>query len=94
MDTERQNKFYFLDVEVIREQGKFKTTIYHKPIFSSLCSNFENFLPFVYILGKVYTLVYRCFRIFSDWTELTFLKRYFAKMVTLETLLVSVLKSF
>ena len=28
METERQNKLSFLDFEVIREQDKFKTTIY------------------------------------------------------------------
>ena len=48
MKVERQNKFYFLDVEVIREQFKFKTTIYDKSTFSAVCSNFESFLPSVY----------------------------------------------
>ena len=45
METERQNKFSFLDIEVIREQGKFSTTIYRKPTFSGVYSNFESFLP-------------------------------------------------
>ena len=36
MEAERQNKIYFLDVEVIREQGKFTTTIYRKPYFSGV----------------------------------------------------------
>ena len=43
METERQNKFSFLDIEVIREQGKFSTTIYRKPTFSGVYSNFESF---------------------------------------------------
>ena len=34
VETERQTKFSFLDVEVIREQGKFSTTIYRKATFS------------------------------------------------------------
>ena len=76
METERQNKF-------CREQGKFSTTIYHKPTFSGVYSNFESFLPSVYKFGMVYTLVYRCFRICSDWkkfhAELTFLKTIFPK---------------
>ena len=41
MKTERQNKFYFLDIEVIREEDKFKTTAYRKPTFSGAYSNFE-----------------------------------------------------
>ena len=76
----------FLDVEIIREQGKFTqftTTIYRKPTFSGVYSNFENFLPLVYKFGMVYTLVYRCFHICSNWTqfhtELTFLKVIFQK---------------
>ena len=40
METEKENKLSFLDVEVIREQGKFTTTIYRKPTFSGAYSNF------------------------------------------------------
>ena len=58
METEKENKLSFLDVEVIREQGKFTTTIYRKPTFSGVYSNFESFLPSVYKFGMVYTLVY------------------------------------
>ena len=83
METEKENKLSFLDVEVIREQGKFTTTVYRKPTFSGVYSNFESFLPSVYKFGMVYTLVYRCFRISSNWTqfhtELTFLKGIFPK---------------
>ena len=43
METEKENKLSFLGVEVIREQGKFTTTIYRKPTFSSVYSNFESF---------------------------------------------------
>ena len=58
METERQNKFSFLNIEVIREQGKFTTTIYRKPTFSGVYSNFESFLPSVYKFRMVHTLVY------------------------------------
>ena len=83
MGTERQNKLSFLNVEVIREQGKFSTTIYRKPTFSGVYSNFESFLPSASKFGMVYTLVYSCFRICSDrikfHAELTFLKKIFRK---------------
>ena len=36
MDTERQHKFSFIDVKVIREHGKFATAIYHKITFSGV----------------------------------------------------------
>ena len=54
METEKQNKLSFLDVEVIGEQGKFTTTIYQKPTFSGVHSNFESFLTSVYKFGMVY----------------------------------------
>ena len=83
IEIEKENKLSFLDIEVIREQGKFKTTIYRKPTFSGAYSNFESFLPSVYKFGIVYTLVYRCFCICSNWTqlhnELIFLKGIFRK---------------
>ena len=76
METEKENKLSFLDVEVIREQGKFTTTVYRKPTFSGVYSNFESFLPSVYKFG-------RCFRVCSNWTqfhiELIFLEGIFRK---------------
>ena len=40
METEKENKLSFLDVEIIREQGKFTTTIYRKPNFSGVYLKF------------------------------------------------------
>ena len=63
-------------------------------------SNFESFLLSVYKFGMVYTLVYRCFRICSDWkklqknhAELTFLKKIFRKNAYPENF-IDVFKSF
>ena len=36
LETEQNNKISFLDVNVICEQGKFMTSVYRKPIFSSV----------------------------------------------------------
>ena len=98
METEKKNKLSFLEVEIIRHQGKFATTISRKPTFSGVYSNFESFLPSVYKFVMVYTLVYRCFCICSNWTqfhtELTFLKGIFQKNGYPENLLANVLKSF
>ena len=80
MEKEKENKSSFLDIEVIRKQGKFTTTIYRKP---TIYSNFESFLASVYKFVMVYNLVYRGFRICSSWkqfhTELTFVKGIFQK---------------
>ena len=53
MEKERPNRFCFLDVEVIRKQGKFTTTIYRKPTFNDVYSNFEKFLHYVYKFGML-----------------------------------------
>ena len=83
METEKENKLSFIDVEVIRKQGKFTTTIYRKPTFSGVCNNSECSLLSVYKFGMSYTLLYRCFCICSTstqfHTELTFLKGVFQK---------------
>lgn len=42
----------------IREQGKFTTKVYRKPILSGVYSNFERFLASVYKCDVVHTLVY------------------------------------
>ena len=58
METEKENKLSFLDIETICEEGTFTTTVYRKPIFSGV---YSNFLHLVYIFGMVYTLVYSVF---------------------------------
>ena len=74
--------FPFFDVEVIVEPGKCTTTLYRKPTFNAP-NGVYSVLSSVNKFGKVYTLVYRCFRICSVWTrfhtELTSLKRIFHK---------------
>ena len=46
METEKENKLSFLDVEIICKQDKFTSTIYGKPTFSGVYSNFESFFTF------------------------------------------------
>ena len=68
-EQEKNGKLSFLDIEVSREKGKFVTTVYRKPTFSGVYTHFESFLPTIYKFGMVYTLAYRCFKIYSDWTK-------------------------
>ena len=56
MEAERQNTFSFLDIEVIREQIKFSTTIYRKPTFNGVYSNFKSF----YLLFIIWYEIHRC----------------------------------
>ena len=43
MEKERPNRFCILDVEVIRKQGKFTTTIYRKPTFNDVIVTLKTF---------------------------------------------------
>ena len=61
IETKQNNKISFLDVNVIREQDNFITSIYQKPTFSDVYTQFDSFLPETYKIGMIYTLVNRCF---------------------------------
>ena len=69
LENEKDNRMSFLDVNIICEQGKFTTSVYRKPILSGIYANFDSFLPSTYRTGMIHTLLYRCFRIWSDWTK-------------------------
>ena len=53
MDTEKENNLSFLDVEIIREQRKFKTTIYRKPTISGVYSNLVFYRHFINLVWYV-----------------------------------------
>ena len=68
-EEEKNGKMSFLDVEISQENGKFVTTVYRKSTFSGVYTHFESFLPSTYKFDMLYTLVYRCFTLCSDWSE-------------------------
>ena len=58
-----------LYAEISREKGKIVTTVYRKPTFSGIYNHFESFLLSSDKFAMLYTLVYRCFTLWSDWTK-------------------------
>ena len=60
----------FLDVDVSSQQGKFVTTVYRKPTFTAVYTDFDSFLTKVHKVGMIYTLAHRCLKICFDWTKL------------------------
>ena len=76
-EIEENNSLAFLDVLVTREET-FCTSLYRKPTFSGLYSNFESFTPVSYKKGLIYTLLHRAFVLCCDWnkfhSEVCFLK--------------------
>ena len=39
-----KNSLPFLDILISRSENGFKTSVYHKPIFSGVYSNFNSFI--------------------------------------------------
>ena len=68
-DNEKDNRISFLDVNIIREKNKFTTSVYPKPTFSGMYTHFDSFLPSSNTIGSLHALLYRGFRICSDWTK-------------------------
>ena len=81
-EIEKNNSLAFLDVLVTREDT-FCTSLYRKPTFSGLYSNFDSFMPESYKKGLIYTLLHRAFVLCCSWKtfhmEVSFLKDIFRK---------------
>ena len=63
---ENNNKLPFLDINISRENNSFTTSIYRKPTFSGVYTNYLSFIPTSYKHGLILTLIYRCFHLCSD----------------------------
>ena len=63
----------FLDVLISRNNKGFTPTVYHKPTFSGVYSNFNSFIADEYKHGLIFTLLFRIFSIVSDF--LSFMKK-------------------
>ena len=50
----------FIDVQIMRVDKTFTTSVYHKPTFRGVYTHFDSFLPSTYKFGTVYIIAYRC----------------------------------
>ena len=82
-EVEEGNKLPFLDVLISREEDRFSTSIYRKPTFSGLYTNFNSFISENYKKGLIYCLLFRLFNLTVDWKkfhdEVQFLREIFCK---------------
>ena len=78
---EENNSLSFLDILVFRNVDTLETSIYRKPTFSGIF--FNSFIPTVYKHGLIYSLLFSCFPICSDYgrfhDEIVILKDIFDK---------------
>ena len=49
------------------ENEKFKTSVYRKPTFTGLLTNFKSFIPSSYKVALIKTLIHRIYHICSSW---------------------------
>ena len=54
-EVEKNNNFSILDVKVCRENNKFATPVFKKPTFSGAFTNFDGFIPWLYVLIIAHT---------------------------------------
>ena len=45
IESEKQNRMPFLDIQIIREDKRFITSVYRKSTFSGVYTHFDSFLP-------------------------------------------------
>ena len=68
-EKESSNSLPFLDILISRSENGFKTSVYHKPTFSGVYSNFNSFIYVQYKIGLIFTLLFRTFSIVSDFSR-------------------------
>ncbi len=82
-ETEVDNKLPFLDVLVSRDGSHMTTSLYRKPTFSGLYTNFNSFISEKYKTGLIYCLLFRIFTLTVDWAkfheEVKYLSEIFRK---------------
>ena len=69
-ELETDNSLAFLDVFITRSNGQFITSVYRKPTFSGVYTNFDSYIPESYKSGLVYTLLYRSYSICTSWEQI------------------------
>ena len=68
-EKESNNSLPFLDILISRSENGFETSVYHKPTFSGLYSNFNSFIYDQYKIDLVFTLLFRALSIVSDFSR-------------------------
>ena len=77
-EIEENNSISFLDIKINRDNTRFLTSVYCKPTFSGVFTNFDSYIPLSYRCGLISSLLYRAFKLCSNFEilhqEIIFLK--------------------
>ena len=61
-EIEENGSLSLLDIKISRENNKFVTSVYRKPTFTGVFTNFQSFVPDIYKRGLIETLLHRSFQ--------------------------------
>ena len=80
-EVEENSNFSFLDIKICRVNNKFTTSVFRKPTFSGVFTNFDSFIPILYKHGLINALIFCCFKICSSYenlhNEIVYIKEIF-----------------
>ena len=67
-------------VELTRDNNKFITSVFRKPTFTGLSSNFSSFTPLLYKINLIKTLLFKSYNICSNFLlihdEFIFIRKF------------------
>ena len=69
-EEEKNNKISFLDISISRNNNALETSIFRKPTFSGVYTNFNSFLPTEYKRKLLRTFLYRTYNICSSYLQI------------------------
>ena len=82
-EVEENNCLSFLDVLVVKENDAFSTSLYRKPTFSGLYTNYYSYIGEKYKKGLIFCLLFRIFEFSMTWdkfhAEVKYMKELFRK---------------
>ena len=80
-EIERDGKLAFLDIDISCSESKFTTSVYRKPTFTGLSTNFHSFIPNTQKQNLVSCLIHRIFNLCSSYenfhTQLEVVRKLF-----------------
>lgn len=82
-ETEENQTLPFLDCLITKRNNKFDTSVFRKSTFSGLGMSFFSFIPFIYKINSIKTLIHRGYTVSSSYfrrhSEFNKLKHFFSK---------------
>ena len=81
-EVESSSTLPFLDISISRKNGVFETSVYRKPTFTGLFTNFRSFIPFQYKRSLVSSLIHRFFSLCSNYENFDRCVRTFLENVS------------